>query len=183
VHVDSWRTTYQGIVPSDFLARLSYTKREQLWHTILSRSTPNVFVYVAADASGNIVGFASGGPERSGKTTYIAELYAVYLLQAYQGQGIGRRLMATVVKRLIEAGMTSLLLWVLADNPSRRSYETLGGQPVYEKAVTIGGVPLLEVGYGWQDARTLSGESEGAQAPVPCRRQKDAAGGQESAGR
>ena len=29
VHVDSWRTTYAGIVPADYLANLSYTRREQ----------------------------------------------------------------------------------------------------------------------------------------------------------
>jgi hypothetical protein len=27
VHVDTWRTTYQGIVPDQFLARLSYEAR------------------------------------------------------------------------------------------------------------------------------------------------------------
>jgi GNAT superfamily N-acetyltransferase len=155
VHVDSWPTTYHGIVPSDFLAKLSYTQREQLWYDVLSRPALNTFVYVATEASGNVVGFASAGPERSGNTAYMAELYAIYLLKAFQGQGIGRQLVAAVVKRLVEAGMTSLLLWVLADNPSRRFYAALGGQPVSEKTVTIGGVPLLEIGYGWRDARML----------------------------
>jgi hypothetical protein len=47
------------------------------------------------------------------------------------------------------------LLWVLAENPSRKFYERLGGQLVYEKTVTIGGVPLIEVAYGWRDAHTI----------------------------
>jgi hypothetical protein len=51
--------------------------------------------------------------------------------------------------------MTALLLWVLAENPARRFYERLGGQPVSTKTVTIGGVPLTEVAYGWLDARTI----------------------------
>ncbi len=28
VHVDSWRTTYAGVVPEDFLAQLSYEQHE-----------------------------------------------------------------------------------------------------------------------------------------------------------
>ena len=31
VHVDSWRTTYAGLVPADHLASLSYERFEQNW--------------------------------------------------------------------------------------------------------------------------------------------------------
>lgn len=160
VHVDSWRSTYRGLVPDDSLASLSYAQRDQFWRTILSEPAPASFVYVAEDERGTIVGFASGGRERSGDPTYTGELYAIYLLAAYQGQGIGRRLMIAVVTRLIEAGLPSLLLWVLADNPARRFYEALGGQLVYEKTVTIGGAQLREVGYGWREARVIIGKPE-----------------------
>jgi len=155
VHVESWRTTYKGLVPDDFLARLSYAQREQLWRQVFTDSGSPGFVYVAEDERGKVVGFVSGGPERSGDPVYTGELYAIYLLSPYQGQGIGRRLAITLVHRLIQAGMTALLLWVLAENPSRTFYERLGGRPVYEKTVTIGGVPLIEVAYGWLDAHTL----------------------------
>jgi hypothetical protein len=40
VHVDTWRTTYQGIVPDEFLANLSYEKRENSWHQVLENA-PN----------------------------------------------------------------------------------------------------------------------------------------------
>jgi hypothetical protein len=59
------------------------------------------------------------------------------------------------------------LVWVLAENPSRRFYGRLGGRPVYEKTVIIGGVPLLEVGYGWQDVHTLIEPPERQQPPAP----------------
>jgi FR47-like protein len=60
-----------------------------------------------------------------------------------------------LVRRLMQAGHMSLLVWVLAENRSRRFYEALGGQQVYEKPVTTGGVQLIEVAYGWLDARTI----------------------------
>jgi GNAT superfamily N-acetyltransferase len=161
VHVDSWRTTYKGIVPDDFLARLSYAQREQFWRQVLTEPGSASFVYVADNGHGQVVGFVSGGPERSGDTLYTGELYAIYLLASYQGQGLGRQLSSTLVTRLLQEGMTALLLWVLAANPARQFYERLGGQPVAEKTVTIGGVSLLEVAYGWRDAYTITAPSQG----------------------
>lgn len=35
VHVDSWRTTYPGIVPDDYLATMSYEQRSGVWQRIL----------------------------------------------------------------------------------------------------------------------------------------------------
>ncbi|SRR6266511_2997922 len=161
VHVDSWRTTYKGIVPDDFLAALSYEQRTHMWRPLLSQSLPTSFVYVAEDPSGQVIGFASGGPERSGDPDYAGELYAIYLLEGYQRHGLGRHLTRTLVQCLIRAGMPSLLLWVLVANPCRGFYEALGGQRLYDKQVLISGAPLVEVAYGWRDARALIGEPLG----------------------
>ena len=68
VHIDSWRSTYAGIVPADHLAGLDYDEREARWHRILADRRQNAFV--AEDADGRIIGFASGGPERSGDAAY-----------------------------------------------------------------------------------------------------------------
>ena len=155
VHVDSWRTTYAGIVPADYLANLSYARREQFWRDIFSTPPPSGCVYVAAQDTGEIVGFASGGPERSGNALYRGELYAIYLLAPYQRQGLGRRLTMAVVQRLLQCGLPSMLVWVLAANPGRAFYAMLGGQQVDEKEITIGAAPLLEVAYGWPDLREL----------------------------
>jgi GNAT superfamily N-acetyltransferase len=155
VHVDSWRTTYKGIVPEGFLANLAYEHREPLWRDALSKSASRSVVYVAEDLDGHIIGFAAGGPERSGDTVYTGELYAIYLLDGWQRQGIGRQLTVTLVRQLVQAGFASLLIWVLAENPSRRFYEALGGQQVREQPVTIGGVQLIEVAYGWRGACTI----------------------------
>jgi GNAT superfamily N-acetyltransferase len=78
-----------------------------------------------------------------------------YILESWQRQGIGRQLTMAFVRELIEAGLTSLLVWALAENPWRRFYEALGGQQVREKLETTGGVQLIEVAYGWLDARTI----------------------------
>jgi GNAT superfamily N-acetyltransferase len=160
VHVESWHTTYQGIIPDDVLANLAYEQREQLWRQVLTNPSRYVFV---ADDDGSIIGFVSGGPERGGDTLYTGGIDAIYLLRPYQRQGIGRRLAITLVSRLIQEGMTSLLIWVLAANPARKFYETLAGEQVYERTAVIGGLPLIEVAYGWKDASTLIGQLGPAQ--------------------
>jgi GNAT superfamily N-acetyltransferase len=53
-------------------------------------------------------------------------------LDAYQRQGLGRRLTAAAVNWLLQSGLSSMLVWVLADNPSRAFYGALGGRYVAE---------------------------------------------------
>jgi len=156
VHVDSWRTTYRGIVPDEHLAALSYDKSSERWSNRLMKNDDRYAMFVAEDESGKIIGFADGGPERSGDTIYDGELYAIYLLQAYQRQGIGASLVGYVVRYLLEAQFRSMLVWVLVGNPSRRFYEVLGGQTVREGQIEISGKPLLEIAFGWADLRGLA---------------------------
>jgi len=155
VHVDTWRTAYRGIVPDDFLASLTYEGKESLWTLLLGHPTPKSCVYVAQDEQGQIVGFASGGPIRSQNTTYKGELNAIYILESYQGRGIGRQLVSAIANSLAQNGMTSMLIWVFADNPACLFYERLGGQKVDEKPYEVGGVTLTEVAYGWLDTSAL----------------------------
>ena len=151
VHVDSWRTTYVGIVPDSYLASLSYARREAFWHGILSDAEANGYPFVAVNDEGEIVGFAFGGPQRNGDPAYQAELYSIYLLQAYQGQGIGRQLTRRLVEAFLQVGIQSMLLWVFADNPARRFYEALGGQYLRVEQADFDGVMVDEVAYGWPD--------------------------------
>ncbi len=155
VHVDSWRTTYRGIVPDAFLRTLSYENREATWIRILAARHSQV-VFVAEDEHGEVIGFASGGPERSRDPVYTGELYAIYLLDASHGQGVGRRLMGAVANWLADKRLTALLVWVAADNPARRFYETLGGTRIRAKQETIGGTEIKEIAYGWADTRELA---------------------------
>jgi L-amino acid N-acyltransferase YncA len=150
VHVTAWRVTYAGIVPAAHLASLSVEERAGRWSKILT-GQDGTFTYVAVDEDGQIVGFASGGPQREGDPAYVGELYAIYLLPDHKGKGYGRRLASTVARRLAREGMPSMLVWVLAENYARGFYERLGGALVGEQPITIGGAELREVAYGWPD--------------------------------
>lgn len=154
VHVDSWRTTYKGIVPDDHLANLSYERREAYWCEVIAKGNTPERVFVAED-NGLVIGFANCGLERTSNPDYTGELYAIYLFQQHQGQGTGRALTRAVANCLLEQAHTGMLVWVLEQNPSRRFYEALGGQEVERKPITIGSVDLIEVAYGWRDLHAL----------------------------
>jgi hypothetical protein len=50
---------------------------------------------------------------------------------------------------LRDAGLRSMLLWVLENNPSRSFYERLGGIVVGRKPDTVGDSPVTLIAYGW----------------------------------
>jgi len=156
VRIDTWRTAYRDIVPEDYLSNMSYEESERSWAMRLKESErEKAWVYVAVDVAGRLVGFVSGGVGRDVDPMYKSELYAIYILQAYQGQGIGRILTLALVERLVQMGFDSMLLWVFADNPARRFYEALGGQLMKTSQFELSGATIDEVAYGWPNIRTL----------------------------
>lgn len=162
IRVDTWRATYQGIVPDDFLRNLSYQRVAENWKRIFwENRAPGVAVFVAEDEQKDIVGVAICGPEQSHDPVYQAEIYVLYVLPQYQNQGIGRELVAACVQHLIQQlKAETMLIWVIAENPYRKFYETLGGKKVKEKAQEIGGRMILEVGYGWKEIHKLERKQE-----------------------
>lgn len=152
VHVDSWRTTYQNIVPDTFLDSLNYEDRTKRWEQNVNQSS----VFVAETDDGKIVGFSTGGKEREGKyDVYDGELYAIYILAEYQGKDIGKKLVKPVANELRKAGFNSMLVWVLEDNDAKYFYEKLGGKKIDTSDITIAGANLKEMAYGWEDLTEL----------------------------
>ncbi|ENQ3078787.1 GNAT family N-acetyltransferase [Bacillus sp. WLY-B-L8] len=151
VHVDSWRETYDGIMPKEVLDKKSYEKREALWLKILKEQQSHV--YVAKTIDGKIIGFADGGKERTGSYEYDGELYAIYILQEYQRNQLGKKLIKAVAADLYENGCCSMLVWVVASNPSKYFYEALQGSCVDKKQIEE--LHVEEIAYGWKDIENL----------------------------
>lgn len=147
VQIKGWRTTYRGIVNAETLKSMSHKKRSAQWLNHLEQ--PEHILLVAENEEHVVVGFVDGGPERAGRKDYRGELYAIYLLEECRRHGLGRRLVNRVFSSLAKAGLDSILVWVLADNPYRPFYEALGGKLVGEKEIEIGKQRLQEVAYGW----------------------------------
>jgi GNAT superfamily N-acetyltransferase len=155
VHLESWRTSYGGILPEDAIASRTYELRESQWHSTLAYPEEGVINLVAEDPEAGVVGLASGGPDRGWDPDHTGELYGIYLLRSHQGQGLGRRLNGRGAEGLLQQGHSSMRVWVLEHNPSRRFYEQLGGVYLCEKPYPIEGHTLTQVAYGWSDLISL----------------------------
>lgn len=154
VHVDTWRTTYPGIVPAAHLASLSYERCQAGWVEHLEHPGDEISLVVERAAS-DVIAFISGGPLREPFPGCDAEVYVLYVLKACQGLGCGRRLLTEIAHQFAAREYKSLLIWVLQENPACRFYEHLGGQWVGSKEVEIGGKTLLDAAYTWPDLAPL----------------------------
>jgi GNAT superfamily N-acetyltransferase len=148
VNVSSWRSSFGGMLPDEFLASLSEANYAERWKRVIVEGRSKV--YVAEDETG-VVGFASGGRERAGEQGYKGELYAIYVVDAAKRRGFGRELVRAMVGGLRELTLGDMIVWVLRDNaPARAFYERLGGVYVRSQPTTIGRATVEEVSYGWR---------------------------------
>ncbi len=155
IHADSWRSTYRGIVSDHYLDSIDVQEWAERWRRSLTNPGDGVISHVA-EVEREVIGWAIGGPNRDAGSTYAGELYAIYLLLDYQRRGLGRRLTMATAENLRDAGIGSMLVWVLAENWSaRRFYEALGAEYAQERQIAIAGASLREVAYGWDDLDRL----------------------------
>ncbi|MBO0736510.1 MAG: GNAT family N-acetyltransferase [Alphaproteobacteria bacterium] len=148
IDVETWRTTYAGVLPATYLVGLSVRRREAGWRGVIMREPRDL--RVAVDGRGTVLGFGSCGPNR-GERDFTGEVFTLYVAPDWQNQGIGRRLLIALFRRLVASGRNSAIIWVLRDNPSRFFYERLGGQQVSRKALGVAGVAIETTAYGWRD--------------------------------
>jgi ribosomal protein S18 acetylase RimI-like enzyme len=156
VHVAAWRETYRGLLSDAYLARMSEPAHARRFSRALKSPGPDEVTLAVADRSG-IVGYAAGGPARTG-VAGEAEIATLYLLRRVQGQGLGAHLMAGMARAMAARGARSLMISVLRDNLRARSfYEHLGGVPEPARQEPgPGGRLLFEVAYRWGEISTLA---------------------------
>lgn len=151
VHVTSWRETYAGLMPPDFLDRMTSddmrAQREARWRRTIGNAVEHVWVGVQ---EGRVVAFASAGPPRD-HPGHDAELTTLYCLQTAQGHGTGRALLGAVAQAVADSGAWTLALWVLDVNPTRQWYARQGAREAGSK--TDG--PLTEIRMVWEDLTPL----------------------------
>ncbi len=122
VHVETWQHAYKGQIPDDYLNSLSVEKRSQRWKEHLEKPDPGKHMWVS-EVDGKVVGWSTFGVNRDidvDKTT--AELYGIYILPNFSGQGIGSMLMEKGLNILRAEGYKKASLWVLETNKKSRDW-------------------------------------------------------------
>ena len=106
VHYTAWQEAYAGIVDAGYLARMTLEKCVDAAY----RWRENVIV--ALDR-GRVIGFAGYGQSRDEDLPDTGEVFAIYILSAYYGKGVGHRLMDEALRRL---PFPRASVWVLRGN-------------------------------------------------------------------
>ncbi|GAA0370312.1 GNAT family N-acetyltransferase [Alkalibacterium iburiense] len=149
VHVDSWRTTYKGIISDKFLNQLSYDRRTELWQGNISKE--DTYILVVENSEGQIVGFADAWKRETNIVPYSIDLTSIYLLEDYQGKGIGKMLIRELFTYFKEKGYEKVFVDVLEENKSRYFYEHYGAKHIKSVEIKIGDALLNEFIYEWND--------------------------------
>lgn len=155
IFVESWRSTYAGMLPDRMLVEMSADRQEGFWRKTMDRRGGLNIVTVAENDDGEVVGFVNAGRSRSWPLTYAGEIYTLYLLGDYQGIGLGRRLLTDTLTRMDEVGIRNAIVWVLAENPSRYFYSRMGARMVGERHEQRWGIALREIAYAWDDIKSV----------------------------
>jgi GNAT superfamily N-acetyltransferase len=152
--IESWRSSYAGIIPADYLLGMSHAVIAARWRAAIASQG----VFVAVDAEEAPVGVGFCGARRSSDHAFEGEIFALYVADDAKGRGLGRALMAAMAVHLLDHGIERAFLWCLRDNPSRWFYERMGGRFIAERIEAFAGTRLAEVAYGWDDLRALTRE-------------------------
>jgi ribosomal protein S18 acetylase RimI-like enzyme len=150
LHVQTFNETHQdgrGGGPSEEL-------RRGQWREAFATTNSYWFALVVEDDSGELVGFSKGTLHDGGVPGFVGELNKIYVLRRLHRRGIGRLLLYNVAKRFVEQGITSMLLFGDATNPSNGFYELFGAERLYSASGEFHG------GYGWRDLNSLIAKCE-----------------------
>lgn len=150
LHAASWRATYRGILPDDFLDHQAAANRLQEWRLRLAAPAATQLVLKAV-RGGELCGFACTFLDAD--PDWGALLDNLHVRPDLTGGGIGALLLDATIARVRDARPGSALhLWVFeANTGARRFYERHGGQPVERDLVEV--LPHLAVAslrYGWR---------------------------------
>ncbi len=150
IHVETWRTTYPGMLPDRALIDMNVDGKARSWRNMLEQPSTAGSVLVAEDGDeGATIGFASACRNRHEILPFAGEVQTLYVLPDWQEQGVGRLLLEGCFGALRRHGLDSAMVWVLADNPARFFYERMGGRRAGERDETLWGATLHEIAYGW----------------------------------
>ena len=147
LHVTTFNETHAPI----FRNGPTYEVREYQWRQAFQTTDGNWFCFVIEAPNGDLIGFAKGQPYSHGDhPDFAGELNKIYVLREYHRRGLGSRLVGRIARRFLDHGISSMLLFGDARNPSNRFYEALGAERLFASNGEFHG------GYGWRDLRTLA---------------------------
>lgn len=135
--VEAFGPTYR---PEDLAAYLAASQSEAAYAPLLA--DPRVGIWLGLGAGGEFAGFVVAGPCKlpvPDPGTADGEIRQLYLRRAWQGRGLGTRLLTTALDWLAARGHAPLYVGVWSLNPgAQRLYARFGFEKVGEYDFPVG---------------------------------------------
>lgn len=163
INLMTWRSTYLGIVDEAVIDQREDERQERVERIQTRIEQDTVTELYVAEHKSEVVGFLSFGPSRETNKQFMnaSEVYAIYIYEHLQKQGIGRKMIKRAVEVLHEKSYDQMIIWALKKNPNVQFYLKMGGQPLLKKSVKIGNKTYPEIGFVF-DLELLKNQLEGA---------------------
>lgn len=130
VNVYTWKTQYTGLI-SDEIINNRVNQIEQVANRIRNHMNGDSKCMVVEQDS-TVVGFVRYGASRNEEYNDCGEIYALYILDGFQGKGLGRKLFDIAKNDLKERGYNNIIINCLKGNNSLEFYKHMGGVLVSE---------------------------------------------------
>lgn len=122
VHVDSWRSTYYGVLPRTYLSRMSHAAQRDQWAKRIAGSG-RAEITLVAERGGEVVAFAVLAPCRDkDMARFSGEVTMLYVHPTEAGTGLGTALMERSAEILETNEFRWLVVWVVEDNTAARGF-------------------------------------------------------------
>ncbi|PWU01925.1 MAG: hypothetical protein C5B52_06560 [Bacteroidetes bacterium] len=139
LHVTTFMETHGAAGPT-------LETRQGQWTNLFQNFDGSWFCIVIEDNNGNLIGFARGQSyDHTDLPDYNGTLNKIYLLREYHKIGLGKKMLCAVVHEFINRGISSMVLFGDASNPSNKFYEAMGGEKLMSDTGEFHG------GYGWKN--------------------------------
>lgn len=142
VNVYTWKTQYTGLLPDELIdLRIREIKKNS--DSIKKRIENGTNYYVALEED-TIVGFCSFGKSREEEYKDYGEIYAIYNLEGFKENGIGRSFFDIAIKYFKEQGFEKFIVKCLVNNPSEEFYKHMGGEIISKTQIEKCGFKIDE---------------------------------------
>jgi ribosomal protein S18 acetylase RimI-like enzyme len=125
VVVRAWQDAYAHLFARERLAGLDATReRRAAFFRRVAEGPPPPHLLVG-ELGGAVAGMALCGVAEEDET--LGELFMIYVAPEASGKGVGRALVAEVLRLLAEDAFDEAVLWVFEDNPRTRCFYEQAG--------------------------------------------------------
>jgi len=137
--VDSWRTTYKGLINQEYLDNLNIQNVTDRWKKEFEQNN----IILVYKENKNILGVIKFGAEELEKDK--GEIFVLYVKLEERRKGIGTKLLNQAKQELLKMGYKDMIVWCFDENKIGKSfYLKSGGEQKEDRNFEVNGVGTKE---------------------------------------